>query len=166
MTPDELLIEQPLTIDIETPVPNEVARWSEAGLQQAKKISCFDFVPSDAKHVWRVFASLPQGRFCEWGSGIGIATGIARMLGHQAAGIEINEELAENSRRLLQEYELDVSIHTGSYFDIHIDADYYFVYCWPGQKNQVLQHFIDTAPPAAKLLICNGAEDVRCRVRA
>lgn len=154
-----------MSIDNEAVIPDDVLRFAEKGLSIGKKIDCFDFVPSDPGHVWRMFSSLPVGHICEWGSGIGVATGIARMLGHQATGIELNQELAASSRILLQEFDLDCRIYHGSYFDLEINADYYFVYCWPGKMNQVQDHFAASTPANAKLLICHGAEDIRCKVK-
>ena len=42
------------------------------------------------------------------------------MLGFNACGIEINEALADASRQLLADYQLECDIHCGSYFDTHI----------------------------------------------
>ena len=60
------------------------------GKKRFASVKCFDFVPSDYDHVWQVLDSLPRGVFCEWGSGMGIITGLAEILGFSAQGIEIN----------------------------------------------------------------------------
>ncbi len=160
-----MLVEQPLPVDLDAVVPDRILQFVDIALPRGKAIDCFDFVCSDSSHVWRAFSALEKGRLCEWGSGIGIATGIARMVGHEATGIEINENLAAESRRVLHEFDLDCDILHGSYFNEHVEADYYFVYCWPGKMIQVQQHFENVAPAHAKLLICHGAEDIRCKVR-
>ena len=160
-----MLIEQELAIDHELEVPENVLRFAAEGIARSKTIEGFGFVSSDSVHVWRVLSCLKQGRFCEWGSGMGIVTGMARMLGHEAIGIEWNEGLASASRTLLREFNLDCQIHHASYFDRSVDADYYFVYCWPGQMNRVQEWFETSTPADAKLLICHGAADVRCKIR-
>ncbi len=149
-----------------TALPDRVAAFAVEGIARSKSIDCFDFVPSSFSHCWQVISKLEPGRFCEWGSGIGIATGIADMAGHRASGIEINENLVAASRNLLSDFGIECEIHCGSYFDLAVEADFYFVYCWPGQMNLVESHFENSAPTDAKLLICHGAEDIRCKIRA
>lgn len=141
------------------------AAFAEAALARARKIDCFDFVPSQPAALARWLQVLPPGRFCEWGSGIGIGTAVAALLGHQAVGIEIHPELVAASRQLHREFGLAVEIHQGSYFDIQVEADYYFVYCWPGQTQRVREHFLTHTPPAARLLQGHGAEDIRSQVK-
>src|SRR5260370_24041117 len=79
------------------------------------------FVPSDYEHVYRVLraveeAELAPGRlFCEWGSGLGVVTGLAAMLGFDAFGIEVEGELVEEARRLADDFELAVEFVHGSF---------------------------------------------------
>ena len=108
---------------------------------------------------------MPRGRFCEWGSGMGIVTGLAEMLSFDACGIEINEEMAAASRELLTDFGLSATIKTGDYLKISHDADIYFTYCWPGQMPRVEKHFLSATPRHARLLICHGAQDIRCKVK-
>jgi hypothetical protein len=62
------------------------------------------FVPSVPERVFAVLAEvttrqLPPTRvFCEWGSGFGTATCLAALLGYEAYGLEIDEELVRRSR--------------------------------------------------------------------
>ena len=60
---------------------------------------------------------------------------------------------------------LSATIETGDYHEIDRPADIYFSYCWPGQMYDTEQRFIEAAPDDAMLLICHGAEDVRCKVK-
>jgi len=159
-----MLVEMPLTCPAAA-VPEAARRFVEEGLRRSKSIDCFDFVPASYPMVFSVLQSMPRGRFCEWGSGMGIVTGLAEMLGFAACGIELDERLAAASRRLLADFGLSSAIETGSYFDISRDADLYFVYCWPGQMPSVEQHFLAATPPRATLLVCHGAEDVRRKVK-
>ncbi|MCY2977155.1 MAG: hypothetical protein NTU79_00630 [Planctomycetota bacterium] len=134
------------------------------GRSRYKQIDCFDFVPSNYENAWNVLSGLPRGSFCEWGCGLGIAVGLAEILGFEASGIEIDPELAESARGLLRDHNLKAQITTGSYFDSHDVCDYHYVYCWPGQIPSVEKRFSDMGNDHAKLLICYGQDDIRCKV--
>ncbi len=159
-----MLSEIPLNTKIRA-MPKSASLFVNDGLSRSKTINCFDFVPSDYKVVYAVLYSMPRERFCEWGSGIGIITGLADMLGFDACGIEINDQMATASRELLADFGLSATIKTGDYFEISHDADIYFAYCWPGQILRVEQNFLSIIPDQAKLLIYYSAEDVRCKVK-
>jgi len=64
------------------------------------------FVPSVPEIVFAALEevtkrNLPPNRvFCEWGSGFGTATCMASLLGYEAYGIEIEEELVRLSRAI------------------------------------------------------------------
>lgn len=133
------------------------------GRARFKSVNCFEFVPCDYELLWRVLDGLPRGRFCEWGSGFGLGCGLAALLGFESRGIEIDGPLAEASRKLLADHKLPVTIDTGDYFEILHTADVYFVYCWPGRMKQTEEHFASSAPPGARLLICHGQSDIRCK---
>ncbi|MCU0959985.1 MAG: hypothetical protein MUF48_07750 [Pirellulaceae bacterium] len=149
-----------------TPVPIELpARAQELireGLLRARAIDCFDFVPCDYGVFYRALSALPRGAFCEWGSGIGIGTGLAALLGFRSHGIEIHAELAAASRRLLADLGLEATIETGDYLVHRVAADVYYAYCWPGQMLDVQRRFLEIAPPESRLLLAYGAEDIRC----
>jgi hypothetical protein len=136
------------------------------GRSRFASVDCFDFVPSDYELVWRTLDALPRGHFCEWGSGFGLVTGLAEFLGFQASGIELNAELAAASRLLLAEFKLSAEIATGSYFDQPCHADVVFAYCWPSRIGATEEHFARHAAPEAKLLICYGQSDIRCKALA
>lgn len=148
---------------IATAMQERLARMLAEGVRRARKIDCFDYIPSNAMMLYAHLNSLPRGRFCEWGSGMGLGLGIAAWLGFEAMGVELNPELAQASRDLLGEYQLKADVLTGSYYDTPCEADYYFVYCWPSQVRTVEPHFAAVAPAGAKLLICDGAEALRCK---
>lgn len=60
---------------------------------------------------------LPLGRvFCEWGSGFGMSTCIAALLGYEAYGIEIDPDVVKYSRALAKRQNIDVTILETSYF--------------------------------------------------
>ena len=136
------------------------------GLSRSRAIACFDFVPCNYEVFYRTLAALSPGAFCEWGSGMAIATGLAELLGFRSHGIERDEALAAASRQLLAGLGFQATIETGDYLVLGYRADVYFVYCWPGQMEQAKQRFEDIAPDEARLLICHGAEEIRCMTRA
>ena len=79
------------------------------------------FIPSDPLAIFRAVdfvtrEDLPLGRvFCEWGSGFGVATGIAAMLGYEAYGIEIEPTLAAASQSIAEHQGIQLSILNTSY---------------------------------------------------
>ncbi len=133
----------------------------EEGRRIAKKVDCFDFVPSNYEKAWKTLDSLPKGRFCEWGSGLGIVTGLAELLGYQACGIEIDSNLCRDSRQLLSAHQLNAFIYNEDYFQSAIRADYYYVYCWPGSIEKTEEFFRRIAKSDSVLLICYGQDDIR-----
>lgn len=159
-----MLREIPLNSSVRV-MSKSVSEFIDEGLRRSKTIDCFDFVPSDYQIAYSILYSMPRGRFCEWGSGMGIVTGLAEMLSFDACGIEINEEMAAASRELLADFGLSATIKTGDYLEISHDADIYFTYCWPGQMPRVEKHFLSATPRHARLLICHGAQDIRCKVK-
>jgi hypothetical protein len=60
-------------------------------------------------------------KFCEWGSGIGVATMIASMVGFEAHGIEIDPGLVDVAEGLIQEHGLAVNIVCGSFVPEGVD---------------------------------------------
>jgi len=59
---------------------------------------------------------LPLGKtFIEWGSGFGVGTGFASILGYDACGIEIEETLVEKAEALAEGQGLDVEFLPISY---------------------------------------------------
>jgi hypothetical protein len=159
-----MLVEQPL-IPTDRPLSPEARALIESGRARFGTVHVFDFVPSDYEQVWRLLDALPRGRFCEWGSGFGIVTGLAAMLGFDVCGIEVDGRLAEASRQLLAEFGLAPRIDTGDYHACRCAADVYFVYTWPGRIAAVETLFDETAPPAARLLVGYGQSDIRCKLR-
>jgi hypothetical protein len=74
------------------------------------------FVPSVPERVFAVLEEvtrrqLPPTRvFCEWGSGFGTATCLAALLGYEACGLEIDEELVRRSRALVRRLGIRVTM--------------------------------------------------------
>ena len=82
------------------------------------------FVPSDPSLVYKVLRQLvsahllPGPRFCEWGCGFGVMACLASMLGLNASGIEIDESLAAEARRLAADFDLPVEVVQGSFVPV------------------------------------------------
>ena len=80
------------------------------------------FVPSVPEMVFAALEAvttrqLPPNRvFCEWGSGFGTATCMAALLGYEAYGIEIEEELVRLSRAIARRLGIPVEILCTSMF--------------------------------------------------
>jgi len=86
------------------------------------------FVPSVPERVFAVLEevttrNLPPNRvFCEWGSGFGTATCMASLLGYEAYGLEIEEELVRLSRAIARRLGIPVKILCISIFPEGYDA--------------------------------------------
>ncbi|MDA7902392.1 hypothetical protein N9B31_01915 [Mariniblastus sp.] len=78
-------------------------------------------MPSNYRKLYSVLRLIERNRltcgmkFCEWGSGIGVATMIASMVGFEAHGIEIDPGLVDVAEGLIQEHGLAVNIVCGSF---------------------------------------------------
>ncbi len=136
----------------------------ERGREQFKSVDVFDFVPSNYEMLWDKLDALPRGRFCEFGSGWGIATGLAELLGFEALGIELAPELVIASRQLLAEQGLKARIAQGDYLERRDQADVYFTYAWPSHMRLIEEHFVQLAVAGSQLLYCYGQNDIRCKV--
>jgi len=159
-----MLTEQPLILS-DKPMPREAVKLLEEGRSRFETVRCFDFVPCNYELACRALDALPRGRFCEWGSGFGIVTGLAEILGFEAYGIEIDTGLARASRHLLSDLGLSSPIEIGDYLTTRYEAEVYFTYCWPSRMNATQAQFDLVAPDGATLLICHGQSDIRCKVR-
>jgi hypothetical protein len=86
------------------------------------------FVPSVPEIVFSALEEvtkrkLPPNRvFCERGSGFGTATCMAALLGYQAYGIEIEEELVRSSRAIARRLGIPVEILCTSMFPAGYDS--------------------------------------------
>jgi hypothetical protein len=80
------------------------------------------FVPSVPERVFAVLEEItrrqlpPTRVFCEWGSGFGTATCLAALLGYEAYGLEIDEELVRLSRAIARRLGIPVKILCTSLF--------------------------------------------------
>ena len=148
------------------PIDQRARSLIEKGRMLLDDVECFGFVPSNYEKAWSALDGMERGRFVEWGSGLGIVTGLAEILGFEASGIELQQELVEKSRDLLAEFELTAEITQGDYLLSDVRADVYFVYCWPGEIIATEARFNEIAGPDDRLLICESQSDIRCKMKA
>ena len=86
------------------------------------------FVPSVPERVFSALEevtnrNLPPNRvFCEWGSGFGTVTCMASLLGYEAYGLEIEEELVRLSRAIARRLKIQVEFICTSMFPEGYDA--------------------------------------------
>lgn len=58
---------------------------------------------------------IPGQRFLEWGSGFGLATGLAALRGYEATGIELRKGLVEIARSLMEQQSIQADFLCTSY---------------------------------------------------
>lgn len=155
------------------------------------------FVASDFIAVFRALSDLiasgapPGGNFCEWGSGFGVVAMIASHLGFEAHGIELQNELAEASIELAEDYGFDAEFVSGTFVppeatareesdrflwddseaeDGHealgvevADWDVVFAYPWPGEAWLIESVFAEFAAPGALLVTYEDGSGVTVR---
>jgi hypothetical protein len=158
------------------------------------------FVPSDFHRAYGVLlalaADLPPGSmFCEWGSGFGVVTCLAALVGFDACGIEIDEDLVDAARRLSGDFELPVEFICGSFIpdgaEAYVDAgegfawlttdggysqgelglapddfDVIFAYPWPDEERLTEDLFERYAAVGAVVVTYHGGDDFRLRRKA
>lgn len=130
------------------------------------------FVAGDYRHAYQVLVGLlkaglvhPGDTWLEWGSGQGMATVLAAMLGLRATGVELDLDLVREARALADRYDAPSArfIH-GSYRPAGprlpvltaANRSVIYVYPWPGEEPFFLRLFEDTAAPGALLLLTTG----------
>lgn len=184
---------------IDTPLPPRVAEFLREADQRIDRFR-FDhvlpgFVPSDFPNVYRTLDALLKGRvapgrvFCEWGSGFGVVTCLASMLGYDACGIEIEPELVVAARELAADFGVNVEFVEGSFIlddedelpeadsmswtrfdgangfeELGLDPedfDVVFAYPWPGEERRLRQLFDNHAAVGAVLVSYHGQEGLR-----
>ena len=76
-----------------------------------------DFIAADYKRVFQAMAMLTDQAetFLEFGSGLGVITSSAGLLGFEAYGIEIDPSLVRRSQQLAEKYETGAEFGYGSF---------------------------------------------------
>ena len=79
------------------------------------------YIPCNALLVYEALRAILDQKltfdtvFCEWGSGFGLVTGLAALLGYSACGVEIESELVDRSNKLLDQFGIEATILETSY---------------------------------------------------
>lgn len=85
------------------------------------------FIPSDYLAIYRCLKAvydsqlLCGNRFCEWGSGIGIVSSLAAMIGYESYGIEYDPKLCTVADGISDDFEVPVTIVHGSYIPAGVE---------------------------------------------
>lgn len=108
-----------ITLDPGSTVPDDVDLFLheaesriDAYLARDIKKRAPRFVPSNSVDLYHALHAIREEgladgkRFCEWGSGFGITTCLAAMLGFDALGIEIESHLANEAESLAKAFHL------------------------------------------------------------
>jgi hypothetical protein len=194
-----------LPIDFDPPPRHVRAFLHEAGRRISRfqdKHSIPAFVTSDFEAAYPVLRALAaqtstlDGQlFCEWGSGFGVVTCLAAMLGFDACGIEIEGELVDAAQELADDFELPVEFLCGSFIPagskaaLSADgtsfawlttewakardeaelgpADFAVIYAypWPDEERLIASLFERHAGAGAVLATYHGGEEFRVRRR-
>lgn len=170
----------------------------EALIESRRDRPIVAFVPSEFAPVYQVLACIaqlelaPGHRFAEWGSGVGVVSCLAAMLGLDAVGIEIEPDLVATSQALAADHAVDVQFVTGNFIppggeeltqrqgdiawlradgpcaygqlDLEPDDfDLVFAYPWPGEEQIVFDLFERCSATGALLLTYHGQEGLQLR---
>jgi hypothetical protein len=200
-----MLVDIDLTLSSE-PIPANVAalladaRHQSDILEEKSRAAIPAFVPSDFELVYRGLVSIESAnlatgrRLLEWGSGFGVVTCLAVLVGFEAAGIEIEPKLVRIAETLANEHNIAghfvcgnfvpsaVEAHFESFGDITWlstggpdgyellvldpdDFDVVFAYPWPGEEQLIFDLFADCAAVGALLLTYHGQDGLRLQRR-
>jgi len=152
------------------------------------------FVPCEFGPVYNVLKTLATTMdprcFVEWGSGFGVVTMMAKRLGFDAAGIEIEPDLVQAAEELARDHKINAEFVSGSFVpraaqslidevdwpnwlecggvDGHDlldldprDVDLVFAYPWPGESHVIESIFDMICESGSMLLTWNGIEEIR-----
>ena len=134
------------------------------------------FVPGDHRYAFQVLqwllrqgAAAKGDAFLEWGSGLGMVTILAALLGFDAAGVDIDEKLVQVARELAARYDVKARFEHGTYDEAVPGLKVFtakkraavYGYPWPGEEPFFLRLFAQTAAAGAHLLLGLGPEDIR-----
>ena len=149
------------------------------------------FIPANYDRVLTTLRALfePGTRFLEWGSGNGVITIVADLLGYDACGIELDADLVDIARDLAGRYHSDARFAAGSFLpqgyhwraqdgDNRMgtigegesgylllgrpldDFDLVFGYPWPGEEPVMRDVMRRYAGEDARLLLCGGMAEL------
>lgn len=183
-------------------LPREVQRFLRTAEQRVDRIQYRyhfpAFVSSDYPMAYAALVQiegsglLPGDRFCEWGSGLGVVSCLAAMLGFRSYGVEASGPLVRAARRLAADFDVPAEFARGNYLSgngreellagrefawLHTDGrcghralgagvdeiDLVYVYPWPDEESLVEENFERRARTGALLLSYHGESGFRLR---
>jgi hypothetical protein len=186
----------------EEPIPPSVARLlADAqrhidALEERSRAAIPAFVPSDFQMAYRGLVAIKSNhlatgrRLLEWGSGFGVVTCLAVVVGFDAVGIEIEPQLVRVAETLAREHRIATQFACGSFvppgaeprFDLSGDVtwitthgsdgydelglepddfDVIYAYPWPGEEHVIFNLFADWAAVGTLLLTYHGQDGLR-----
>ena len=129
------LTEIDLEIDLDRKLPDRVAAYLDEANRRIDHLFATEknkrtpkFIPSDSElFYWALeyltSKDLTMGHvFCEWGSGYGLATSLAALLGYEAYGIEIEPSLIEAAGNLARDLDVDSRFLCSSYMPEGVES--------------------------------------------
>ncbi|WP_428387761.1 class I SAM-dependent methyltransferase [Mucisphaera sp.] len=150
---------------IEDALDHRIPRW----IHDRRDNPIPGFVPADYPLVYQALASIEAhglasgNRFLEWGSGFGVVTALASLLGYEAHGVEVEHDLVDQAEALIDDHHIHATFARGSYLppdaeqltdaiddmswletdrpdgydELGLDIDDFdiiYVYPWPGEE--------------------------------
>jgi hypothetical protein len=184
------------------PIPPDVARLLAHAkrhvdaLEAQSRAEIPAFVPSDFELAYHGLVTIKSDhlatgrRLLEWGSGFGVVTCLAVLVGFDAVGIEIEPPLVHVAESLAREHGIATQFACGSFVpqgaEPHIDLsgdvnwltthgddgydelelepddfDVIYAYPWPGEEQVIFDLFADCAASGALLLTYHGQDGLR-----
>jgi hypothetical protein len=196
------LLELLLVPDVARP-PADVRRFLREARRRVRRFQRSRDIPAFAGCDFTlVYAALraiegrPPGQwFCEWGSGFGVVSCLAVMLGLEAWGIEAEGELVGAARRLADDFSLPAEFVRGTFIPAGAEAgltrgrefawlsravrsgyeamglgleefDLVFAHPWPDEEALVAELFEGHARAGAMLLTYHADGELRLREKA
>jgi hypothetical protein len=145
--------------------------------ERSKSARIPEFAASNPRVVYPVLRYIVDqdlGRcrsFCEWGSGLGVVTILASLLGFEASGVEVEPDLVAEARCLAAEVGVDPTFHLGSFkpagayrgeLDLDVvranlgcdpaSAAVVYAYPWPAEE-KVIRRIFDHGAKVGSLLV-------------
>ncbi len=142
----------------------------DIGEQASPRFEPADYAEVADALLWIRASEDPGPRFCEWGCGFGVVTGLASLMGFEATGIEKDPLLLDQARSLYLACEVDAALVQADFFDgreeenpsIHpASFDLVYAYPWPREADAWTCFFDQTGKPGALLLTFHDFGELR-----
>lgn len=176
----------------DTPLTQAAARLIRDGDKRSRSLEAMQgtdripaFTATSGLAAWRGLCAVrevlddPGDSFCEWGSGSGLVTCVADMLGWKATGLEIEPRLVDAARGLATAHGHDAAFHVASYKPVGFpdavsadaldtghgfglfDFDVIYAYTWPAEVETVTEFVANNAAPGTLFLRYRGGMDFK-----